>query len=472
MERFAIFLVQCALLLRLSVADDASCDGLGLDQTAEGQALLQSSKSHLSSTATASSMEADEQEPHAHSADSSPDKYLFKEGEHPILAHTAPLDDEGMFIVTGTCCDMEMELFMRKVTTSMKLEVCDEARFLDVVPTFANCQVGNKSFADLKQRLTAASAVQTCPMVAPQGKCAVMSNGCAKAAVNVTQRRRACTPRMERSSPKDECALPQGAAWCEVRLKGVQPYWMAVYDWSVKSCWLSKHVCQAGFWDNHDPLAFGSPGQMVDIGGNIGYFSIALASAGWNVTTFEPMAPNLAMINATLCRNPHLRSKVHVVPNGLGIKDQECDMVSPSNNLGDGHVQCGDAVASGFSTDPKKNSYIGKYDLVKVGHFSIRRLDQMLLTHAIGKVDFVKIDVEGYESQVIAGSGNFLTQYQPRLFKLEVWNSSFGFNGTYFLNQFSNAGYKFFSDPTCKASADAKKLILNGLWEGYACSGH
>jgi len=279
------------------------------------------------------------------------------------------------------------------------------------------------------------------------------------------------------SQHQDPCPLPQGAIWCEVRLDGLAPFQMAVYDYTKKSDWVSQNICTKGFWDDDtDPASrnlalFGQPGHMLDIGGNIGYFSLIMAHAGWNVTTFEPMAPNLAMLNASLCLNPQLAARVKVVPTGLGPKPQDCKMVSPSNNLGDGHVQCGDDLASGFSADPSSPAYIGKFNVVQIGQFKIQRLDQLLLQHAVTKVDLVKIDVEGYESQVLASAPKFLEQYHPRVMKLEVWNASFGYSGTDFLQKVEAAGYKFFSDAPCTVPTDAKASVLHGLWEGFACPG-
>jgi len=265
------------------------------------------------------------------------------------------------------------------------------------------------------------------------------------------------------------CPLPEGAKWCEVRLDNLPAYWMAVYDYTIKSDWVSQNICTTGFWDQRDPSQFGKPGNMLDIGGNIGYFSLLMAHAGWTVTTFEPMAPNLAILNASLCLNPHLAERVKVVPFGLGPTPQKCKMFAPADNLGDGHVACGNDLASGFSNDPNSPAYIQKFNVQEVGQFEIQRLDQLLQQHAVGNIDFVKIDVEGYESQVLASAPNLLTQYKPRVTKLEVWNASFGFSGTHFLQQFEAAGYQFFSDSKCTLPTDAKALVLNGLWEGFAC---
>jgi len=268
------------------------------------------------------------------------------------------------------------------------------------------------------------------------------------------------------------CPLPQGAKWCEVHPDNLPSYWMAVYDPAVKKCAVSNKVCTEGFWEEKDPSQFGKPGHMLDIGGNIGYVSLLMAHGGWTTTTFEPMAPNLAILNASLCQNPHLAARVNVIPNGLGPKPQKCKMVSPAKNVGDGHVQCGDDIASGFSTDPRRTDFIGKFDVKVIGEFSIQRLDQLLQQHAVDKVDFVKIDVEGYESQVLASAPNLLSQYHPRVFKLEVWNTSFGYSGTHFLEQFEKSGYHFFTDSKCTKPQDAKSYVVqHGLWMGFSCKG-
>jgi FkbM family methyltransferase len=402
---------------------------------------------------------------------------LIPEGSHVMLSTFAPLDESGLEIATATCCDLEMETFLRRVVVENGLEICHEPSFLAMIPTYSTCgQARVRNFTTLVTQFSSAMADTNCQMVAVPGSCPQAQPGCDSTAAFVqderldSNRRRACTPRMEKPSPDDQCQLPESAVWCEVRLKNLAPYWMAVYDWSKKSDFVSFNVCEAGFWDQKDPAEFGAPGNMLDIGGNMGYFTLALAHSGWNVTTFEPMAPNLAMLNASLCKNPDIARKVKLNQFGLGQTNQECKMFAPAANIGDGHVQCGDDVAAGFTDEPGKPNSIDAFDVVEIGKFSIRRLDEVLKEQNISKVDLVKIDVEGYESQVLAGAGNFLTEYKPTRLKIEVWNNSFGFSGTHFLNQFESAGYKFFTDSVCQTQTDAQNLVLNGLWEGFACA--
>jgi FkbM family methyltransferase len=274
------------------------------------------------------------------------------------------------------------------------------------------------------------------------------------------------------------CPLPFGGKWCEVRLEGLPSYKMAVYDSAVKPDVVSGEVCLNGFWEEKDMTAFGEPGHMLDIGGNLGYFTFAFAQAGWSVTTFEPMQPNYELITATLCQNPDLAQRIHLNTFGLGTASKTCKMMSPAANVGDGFVRCAgeEAIAPKM---PDEDSFI------EIGQFSIKRLDDILVEQNISKVDLVKIDVEGYEAQVFAGAPQFLAQYHPRVIRSEVWmrmvgdsdnvaqnsfDSLVGSSGAAFLDSFTNAGYKFFKDGRCAVPLDARQLLLQqGAVDLYMC---
>lgn len=44
-------------------------------------------------------------------------------------------------------------------------------------------------------------------------------------------------------------------------------------------------------------------------------------------------------------------------------------------------------------------------------------LDELVVTHKIAKVDLIKIDVEGFEIQVLSGARESLRKFRPKLFK-------------------------------------------------------
>lgn len=251
--------------------------------------------------------------------------------------------------------------------------------------------------------------------------------------------------------------------WCEVHLNNLPSFWIAAYDWTRTGDVVSKWVCIGGHWEEDDMAAFGPPGHMLDIGGNIGYYTFAFAQAGWTVTTFEPMSPNLALMGASLCRNPHLAPRIQINWFGLGAKSQQCKMMAPKDNIGDGFTRCADQVTP---TSPDEASF------VEIGNFAVRRLDEVLSEQGIKQVDLVKIDVEGYEYQVFAGAPNFLAQYHPRLVKSEVWYSMVGspqISGLDYLSMFAQAGYRFFRDSKCQIPVDAKSELLKRSVDVVMC---
>jgi FkbM family methyltransferase len=262
------------------------------------------------------------------------------------------------------------------------------------------------------------------------------------------------------------CKLPVGAVWCEVRLQFLPAFWMAVYDEDLKPDWVSMNICAHGHWEDSNFHQFGPPGHMLDIGGQLGYYGIAFAKAGWNVTLFEPMKPNLELLDATLCRNLDTKHRIKVNEFGLGTESQECKMVRPSNNAGDGFVTC-----PGKKGSPA--DHIVNNSFVEVGSFHIRRLDEVLNEQDIDSVKVVKIDVEGYEAQVFAGAPHFLKQYRPKVIKSEVWWQLVGSDGPVkgidYLDMFTNQGYTFFSDSSCETPMDPKAALNLGSVDVVMC---
>jgi FkbM family methyltransferase len=245
------------------------------------------------------------------------------------------------------------------------------------------------------------------------------------------------------------CPLPEGAMWADVLIKGVLAFQMAV--WAPGKDPVSNSILASGYWEVNDTSEFGTPGEAVDIGGQIGFYTFLLAYGAWNVTTFEPMDRNLAFIRATLCQNPTLASRIRLLPFGLGSKNEVCGMVAASHNVGNGIVQCsGDAEL--FAKSKVKF-------LPVVGSFQIRRLDEVVREQKISRIDFMKLDIEGYQCEVFRGTGGpveFLRAYKPRLIRSEVWRNMQRCQSIEYFSWFAAAGYHNTttpSDPTCKPAA-------------------
>lgn len=243
----------------------------------------------------------------------------------------------------------------------------------------------------------------------------------------------------------EACALPANARWCTVRL-GVahDQFEMAVYNTADI---VSQSICNTGTWEIglHDITSLGKPGHALDIGANVGFYSLVLAASGWNVTAFEPMATNTELIQASLCKNPDFKQRVTLNNFGLGAKDDHCIIISGDSNLGDGISVCGDKASQPIQAGYHKRASI-----------DFHRLDDVLAQQHVDSIDFVKMDVEGFECQVMAGGQSLLTKFRPKLIQSEVWHTMQGCLPQDYLAGFAKASYKVAKDRTC-TNADSTR---------------
>ncbi|KAI8812487.1 S-adenosyl-L-methionine-dependent methyltransferase [Cladochytrium replicatum] len=172
-----------------------------------------------------------------------------------------------------------------------------------------------------------------------------------------------------------------------------------------------------------------TPGFM-DIGANIGWFTFNMAAAGYPVLAFEPMSQNEILLRTTMCHNPTLMSRIAYFPIGLGKKESHCYMISGDGNVGDGHTVCD----QGFDYKPPK-------DYVIRGELSTKMLSKVLSAYSCSTpgeklsnqwsatpfglqgtpfIGVLKIDVEGFEPNVIEGGLHFFRCAQIPYVRSEV----------------------------------------------------
>lgn len=133
-------------------------------------------------------------------------------------------------------------------------------------------------------------------------------------------------------------------------------------------------------------------GVALDIGANIGNHTLWMALVcDLDVTAFEPVLPHVVRANAEL--NGVLGWGVHVYDCALG------DVPSTAHHKAKGVIVPG---TSEQSTDET---------------FEIKRLDDLGLTE---RTAFWKVDVEGFEPQVLLGGRNMIMRDQP-VIACEQW---------------------------------------------------
>jgi FkbM family methyltransferase len=129
----------------------------------------------------------------------------------------------------------------------------------------------------------------------------------------------------------------------------------------------------------------GKPGSvLVDVGANAGLYSLYAAlhaGSGARILAIEPAADMVARLqfNVALAR-------------GAGRIDETVEVVTATVAVGDAD---GEARLSG--TDEGSRSLLGGAGTP----VRLRRLSALLGEHGVGRIDVMKIDVEGYEDRVL-----------------------------------------------------------------------
>ena len=170
--------------------------------------------------------------------------------------------------------------------------------------------------------------------------------------------------------------------------------------------------------------------MLLDIGANVGWFSMVALQLGHSVIAFEPFEKNAELICAskeiaTQSHNLHLH-RVLVSRSGLCLgldfKKRHCELFQQRNvNIGDTHSICDEETRRQFSA----RGY------ARLGWMNTTTLDDALLEGFFdgikAPIDVMKIDVEGFEPAVIAGGNQFFeSKYAPRYIFMETVSSYMG----------------------------------------------
>lgn len=150
------------------------------------------------------------------------------------------------------------------------------------------------------------------------------------------------------------------------------------------------------------------PGNVCfDIGANIGVYSVMLCHAAGptgHVHAFEPVSH----IRLKLRRNVNLNGFDWVTVNDVGLGDVESEL--PMNQVKEGTFRAG---TSSFVKNPTIQQMGDEsFDVVPV---SITTLDSYVERAGISRFDFAKIDVEGFEINVLRGGRQTLARHRPKI---------------------------------------------------------
>ena len=168
----------------------------------------------------------------------------------------------------------------------------------------------------------------------------------------------------------------------------------------------------------------------LDIGANVGYFTLLMASKArlGKVYSFEPIPICYHLLNCSILLN----NFTNVIINNCAVGELNGESIFYIS------------TDSAFSA-LRNPSMVGELSSISVPVVSIDNYVDS--RRNINKVDFIKIDVEGAEMQVINGATSLLRDAtrRPRLIMLELFNEHlkrFSHNPSDLIVLLRNLGYK------------------------------
>ncbi len=143
------------------------------------------------------------------------------------------------------------------------------------------------------------------------------------------------------------------------------------------------------------------PGDtFIDIGANLGRYTILIASRGNIVYAFEPVKSTFDVLLRNISLN-HLNNNIKAFNLGLGDRNEFSYILYLPYKQGEASLAL---------------DIVGKKELIKLD-----RLDDLSIIPENNC--FLKIDVEGFEFEVLQGAKRFIESYRPKII-IEIWSEN------------------------------------------------
>ena len=185
--------------------------------------------------------------------------------------------------------------------------------------------------------------------------------------------------------------------------------------------------------------ATGLPPLAIDIGANVGYFTMSVAARGrYRVVAFEPAPANFRRLALGVHANG-FGDRVSLFRLGLGHQDDVAQLfLDPESrtHLSNGVMVNGwddKILQSNFGQPREKISHVSpSSSLTDVNLTTLDRFHQRF-RNVLKGADILKMDAEGFEPLIIAGAIKFLWDERPALILMEfhflLWTMRAGFPG-------------------------------------------
>ena len=155
---------------------------------------------------------------------------------------------------------------------------------------------------------------------------------------------------------------------------------------------------------------------FLDIGANIGWFTLAAAAAGHRVIAVDALRTNIELLMRSLHVNPSFQRLVEVYHYAVSSSSgtiavmRPAPLGAPQVNKANGQVQFG-AVRETAALLEKDTDYTEQVNVTTID--DIISVSQHLRRDPTARIDVVKMDVEGFEARALFGAMTLLDQMKP-----------------------------------------------------------
>ncbi len=154
-----------------------------------------------------------------------------------------------------------------------------------------------------------------------------------------------------------------------------------------------------------------STATALDVGGNMGLFSLTLAASGYQkIYAFEPIAFNADRFQSNLTLNPTLAPRITLTRAAISDRPGQLTMVLDRNSPG----TCRILTPIELTANAPLPSHQQRVQA------PVLTLDTFATDHALTDITFLKIDVEGFEPCVLKGAQRLLAAGAIHFIFMEV----------------------------------------------------
>lgn len=189
-------------------------------------------------------------------------------------------------------------------------------------------------------------------------------------------------------------------------------------------------------------------GTACDIGANIGNHSRYFAGKFKKVVAFEPNP----LIVEILKFNTKSFSNVSILECAVGNFQGTSPIFGTQTNIG------------GFSVLQNRISVNEQTPSNQYPSNAIQVITLDSMIDDLGNLEFIKIDVEGFETQVIEGAAQSIRKFKP-VIAFEQWPKDFINSHSSAIELLTEMGYLFYRQSDYSSSANAISKMLQKLWQ-------